>query len=141
MTSTTGGISSTSDSQIAALVQNYLQLERLPLTRLETNRSILDQQLAAFQELKEHLRDLRTALDPFRWTGALTPLNCFQASSSQEGVLTATVSGSAAEGSHTITVQSLARAHSVGSAAFAGDAIATVSGTHGFQITAAGKTA
>ncbi|MFH1144414.1 MAG: flagellar filament capping protein FliD, partial [Candidatus Eisenbacteria bacterium] len=47
----------------------------------------------------------------------------------------------AAEGSHTITVQSLARAHSVGSAAFAGDAIATVSGTHGFQITAAGKTA
>ena len=132
-------ISSTTSSQFAALIQSTLAYERLPLTRLQETKTALAAQRTAFNDLKTKLRALRTAIDGFRLPGALSPLNRFQAHSGDESVLSATASGSAAAGAHTLTIQTLAQAHAIGSTAFAGDETATLSGSYTFQITIDGE--
>jgi flagellar hook-associated protein 2 len=137
--STISGSGSTASSAIMTLVQQYLELEREPLTRLETMRSDLTDRRETFTELKSSLRDLRESIDDYRWPGALSPLNQFAATSSDAQSIGVTASGSAAVGQHVLTVESLARAHSIGSAAFTGGDTATVSGDFTMQVTQGGE--
>jgi len=136
---TTGSIRSTASAEIMTLVGQYLALERAPLTRLQTSRTDLDARIETFAELKSSLRDLRGEIEGFRWPGALTPLNQFSATASDPQVVEIAASGSASIGHHMLTVESLARAHSIGSTALIGSEPAGLSGDYGLQITQGGE--
>ncbi len=129
----TGIGSSNKQSSVYSLVQQYMVAERVPLQRLEQSKTAFGTNLTAFSDLAGKLRNVRSSLDGFRWSGSLTPLNSFTGTSSSEAV-NLTVSGTAAEGAHTIAVHSLARAHSVASNAFVGDESTTLGGAHTFEL-------
>lgn len=132
---TISGTSSTANSQLAALVQSYLTLERQPLDRLETNRTTLTSRLTAFNDLKGMLREVKSVVEPFSWPGSLTPLSAFGATSSDATVLTAQAGSGAAPGSHTITVSALAQTHSIGSLRQSGQADGPAGGDYEFAVT------
>ncbi len=129
-----GGIGTTMQTSVSGLVEQYMSLERVPLEKMQNERSELNRLVASCTDLNTQLRQLKEAIDDFRWPGSLTPINQFTASSADESSLLVTAGGSASEGLHTVSVLELARAHSIASAAFAGDETAGLSGTHRFAI-------
>lgn len=129
----TGIGSSNEQSSVYQLVQQYMVAERLPLQRLEQSKASFGGNLTAFSDLASRLREVRSSLEGFRWSGSLTPLNSFAGTSSSEAV-GLTVSGSASEGSHLVQVHSLARAHSVASNAFVGSEPTSLGGAHTFEL-------
>jgi len=133
-----GGIQSTASSELYELVQSYMESERQPLTRLQTNRTQLTQRVSGLSTLKSKLQTLRSAIDDFRWPGSLTPVNQFTAQSSDAQQLTATAAAGASEGSHTVIVGARAQAHALaGSEVTAADSFAG-SGAYSFTLTQGG---
>jgi flagellar hook-associated protein 2 len=91
----------------ASIVAQLVELRRRPVYRLENRLLDFQNQLAALSTLKTKLLALQEAgarLD------TLGEFNAFGASSSHEGILTATAGASAAPGNYDIIVQSLATA-------------------------------
>ncbi len=128
------------NASVYSIVQQYMQLEQAGMDRLEEAKSDLELRNAAYDDLGSKLRDLRTQLSDFRWTGSLTPLNTFASTSSDESAVEITVNGSASEGLHTVNVRTLARAHSIASREFVGEDATSLAGTHTFQVTQGGET-
>jgi len=95
-----------------SLITELMQLERRPLTRLESRKKDLDADKSAWSDVKTALTDLKGVVDDFKLSSTLQGL---KASSGDEDVVTATATSSANPGSHTITVAQLAQAHSVAS--------------------------
>lgn len=132
--SSINGIGVSQDSGVYNLVQQYMVLERAQMNRLQAQQDETATRSAAFTDLGSRLRDLRSAVSDFRWSGSLTPLNTFTVSSGDGSVVEAAASGSAAEGHHAVTVSSLARAHSIASEELDGEETSTLAGTHSFQL-------
>ncbi len=125
--------SSVEQSSLRQLVQTYMMGEEQQLQRLEASKAEYKGRLTAFTDLSSKLRALNDAISDFRWTGSLTPLNSFAAKSSSEAV-TVSVDGSASEGSHTVAVHTMARAHSIASNAFLGEEAASMGGKHVLEL-------
>ncbi len=91
----------------ASIVAQLVELRRRPVYRLENRLLNFQNQLAALSTLKSKLLALQDAgsrLDTLR------EFNAFGASSSHDGILTATAGATAAPGTYDIVVQSLATA-------------------------------
>lgn len=136
-----GGIGGANPSAgVYELVQQYMSLEQTNMNRLTATKSEEQSRSSALTELNTKLRTLRTALDDFRWTGSTMPINAFSANTSDESIVGISANGQATEGGHTITVSSLARAHSIVSNEFEGGETASLAGQHTFEIEQGGET-
>jgi len=115
---------------------------RLPITNLESQRSELEVKNAVFTDLGEKLSALEDALDRMSASGMSSLFRSKSVMSSAESLLTATATGAAQAGSHTVFVTQLARAHAVVSSRYDQDGTAlsqSQSGTKAFSITVDGE--
>ena len=116
---------------------------RQPITNLEYQRSELEVKSAVFTDLAEKLSALEDVLDRISASGTSSAFRYKAVTTSAEGVLAATAASDAQEGSHTVFVTQLARAHSVVSGRYdqAGTALSqALSGTRSFSISVDGET-
>ncbi len=119
-------------------LNQYLYYLRDRVTSLEAEKSTLEVKSAVFADLDSKLEALQDAAERLSQTGTSSIFRSKTVSSSDETILTAIASGSATEGSHTVFVTQLARAHSVVSNRYDQDATtlsSSNSGTKTFSIT------
>lgn len=105
------------------IIRQLISLERAPISRLQDKISSLNASKTAIGNLRSTLQTLRNRVQDFRLTNLF---NQFKSTSSEEKVLTATVSGqSPVSGAYAINVIQLASATSASSSAKLGAAINT----------------
>jgi flagellar hook-associated protein 2 len=132
---TSTGIGSGLD--VAGLVQKLVDAERTPVqTQLATKEATLQAQLSGFGLLSSALGNVKSALDGLTSTTLFT---AFKAASADDTRFGATADATAAAGSYSIEVSSLASAQKLASGAFA-SADATV-GTGTLTLSLGGKSA
>ncbi|GMV93549.1 MAG: hypothetical protein AMXMBFR82_33270 [Candidatus Hydrogenedentota bacterium] len=114
-----GGLITGLDSN--SIIRQLIQLERQPILRLQDRISILTQRQTAVRELRTTLTDLRNRAQDFRFNNVFSQ---FAATSSEESVLTAEISGSSpVSGSYSVNVIQLASATVATSSASLGSPI------------------
>ena len=104
---------STSSISLTDYLNQSLAYLRQPITSLENQRSELEVRSAVFTDLGEKLSALEDALERISASGTSSLFRSKSVTSSAENLLTATATGDAQAGSHTVFVTQLARAHAV----------------------------
>ncbi|MBC7679429.1 MAG: flagellar filament capping protein FliD, partial [Pseudorhodobacter sp.] len=129
MAITLGGLGSGLDTN--QIISQLMQVERLPLQRLDTQRTQFQAQARAWTEMSTQLTALRGTADALK-----TPATALITKPTSTDPLRVAVSGglSAATGSTTFRVTSLATAHQVSSVGFTGTSSVVGAGT--FTVTA-----
>ncbi len=92
------------------IINQLLEVERIPITRLEARKSEYEQKIALWQEANTKLLALQTA------ASSLASESTFQekaVSVSNESILTATATSSAVTGTYLLRVEQLAYAHQI----------------------------
>lgn len=128
MAITAAGVGSGLD--IETIVSQLMSLERRPLLALQQKEAVAKAQISDFGSLKSVVSSFKDAMDKL---GTADKFKIFSPVSSDETVLTASASSSAAGGSYTLDVQRLAQNHKQGSSPFAPGA--TFGGTAGDSLT------
>ncbi len=105
-TLTVSGVSSGIDTE--SLIQQLLQVERIPVNRLESQKTSYEQKNAAFTDLSSKMEALESAADALRLS---TSFGGKETTVSDETIFTTNVSSSAITGNYTLTVDQLALAH------------------------------
>lgn len=101
-----GGLISGLDSN--TLIRQLLQIESQPLVRFENRIANLEKQRDALRDIRTQLQTLRNRAQDFRFN---TTFSAFQSTTSEESVLTASVSGqNPAAGAYDVAVLQLASA-------------------------------
>ena len=98
----------------ASIVSALMRIERLPIDRINTQKTELKQKQGVVQEVNGLLTKLRDAAAGMYKIGALQDK---AASSGDASVATASVDSSAASGSYNVVVTSLAKAHTLATGA------------------------
>jgi flagellar hook-associated protein 2 len=98
----------------AAIVTALMRVERLPIDRINTQKTELRQKQGVVQEVNGLLGKLRDAASAMYSVGALQEK---AATSADTAIANATVSSSAAAGTYNVNVTALARAHTLATAA------------------------
>jgi len=98
-----------------AIVKQLVDLERGPLNRLQAKQTILQAQQSAWRTLASTLRNLESKLEALRTAATYQRTT----TTSTDGRVLGTTSSNALPGQYVVTVQALAKAHSVSSATFA----------------------
>jgi len=131
----TGPASGINYSQILAALQQYLSQ---PITVLQTQEGVYNNQLSAWQTIGTDLTNLNNAAQAL---ASPSLMQNYTATSSNTGVATATASSSALPGTYSFTVNQLAQANEIGSQGVASTSTAVAgSGTGTFNITVNGTT-
>lgn len=107
-TSSVGGLASGLDTN--SIISQLIELERIPITNLETRKTKLNAKLSAWQEANTRilaLKDKMTALS------LGTSFNARTLTSSDETIVKGTVTSSAEVGTYYVTVNSVARSHQI----------------------------
>ncbi|MFC1556814.1 flagellar filament capping protein FliD [candidate division KSB1 bacterium] len=99
-----GGLSS-----VDTLVNQFLEVEKRPLRKLESDKSGLNQRLAVFSDLRAELKTLQDRIKGFLSVGSSATLGTKQAVSSNPSVVSAEATASAEIGVNTIFVSRIAR--------------------------------
>ncbi|HET6456291.1 MAG TPA: flagellar filament capping protein FliD [Armatimonadota bacterium] len=123
-TSSISGIISGLDTQ--SIVSQLMELARGPVTRMETRKTSLSNQITAWQDANTRILALKTK------AGALATASTFDAktaTSSDESIVTGTATYSAQAGSYYLTVNSLARAHQLKTEGYANTTSTVGTGT------------
>lgn len=131
-TFTISGLTSGIDTD--SLIKQLLQLERIPLTRLEEKKSAAEQKQAAYSDLSSKIEALESAADKLRFSSGFQEKT---ATVSDETILTATPGSSATTGSMSLIVSQLALVHRlISGAGLSGTsaAVATASGQFTFKV-------
>jgi flagellar hook-associated protein 2 len=131
-TLTVSGLSSGIDYD--SLIQQLLEVERIPVNRLENKKTTYEQKNAAFTDLSSKLEDLESAADALRLS---TSFGGKETTVSDDTIVTASASTSASTGNYSMTVNQLALAHKLkaGVGLSATDAtVASGSGQFTFKI-------
>ncbi|MEP9412090.1 MAG: flagellar filament capping protein FliD [Candidatus Brocadia sp.] len=102
-----------SSSSINLLVNQFMALERRPLTSLNTKKTSLNSSLNIYSDLKSKLSDLLTAARDLSGTSTSSIYNSRTSSSSDETKLTVTAGAGAAVGSFQVRVKQLATGASI----------------------------
>jgi flagellar hook-associated protein 2 len=116
--SSTGSVSSAgvgSGLDVESIVSKLMEVEKAPLTQLQTKQTGIQTKVSAFASLKSAISTFRDA------ARALTTPSTWAATtgtSGDSGTVTAASTGTAAPGSYSVTVQNLAAAQSVASGTF-----------------------
>jgi flagellar hook-associated protein 2 len=105
-TLTVSGISSGIDYE--SLIQQLLEVERIPVNRLERQKTEYEQKSAAYTDLSNKLEALESAADALRLS---TSFGGKETTVSDETIFTTNVSSSATTGNYSMTVNQLALAH------------------------------
>ena len=105
-TLTVSGLSTGIDYE--SLIQQLLEVERIPVNRLESKKSIYEQKNAAYTDLANKLEDLESAADALRLA---TGFGGKETTVSDETIVTASASTSASTGNYSVTVTQIALAH------------------------------
>lgn len=125
---------------VTSIVSQLMELEQLPLTRLNQKEATVQAEISAYGVLKGGLSSLQSALDK------LKDAETFQAtksSSSNTDVLTVSSDTDAISSSYYVTVDRLAQQHKLGSAEHAstatfggnaGDKLTITVGTNDFEL-------
>ncbi len=131
----TGPASGINYSQILAALQQYLSQ---PITVLQTQEGVYNNQLSAWQTIGTDLTNLNNAAQAL---ASPSLLQNYTATSSNTGVATATASPTALPGTYSFTVNQLAQANETGSQGVASTSTTVAgSGTGTFNITVNGTT-
>lgn len=116
----------------AAIIQALMRLERAPIDRVERDKARIQQKQGVVQELNGLLTKLRDAAAALYAPGALAAK---RATSAATGVVTATATPQAAQGTYNVSVTALAKAHTMASATGP-----TLTGGETLDITVGGST-
>ena len=103
-----GGLNS-----IDSLVNSFLEVERRPIQRLETDKKDYQLKLTVFSDLKSELKTLRNRMKGFLSVGSEATLGSKTAISSNSAVVTAEASASAETGVNSIFVTRIAKRDSM----------------------------
>lgn len=122
-----------------AIIDALVQAESIPILRLESHKARLERQDSLLGRIDSKLDALKTAADKLR---DLDGVASFSATSSDESVLDATVSGSATGGFFDLDISALARAETQASTGFSSSDATVYSGpdSYSFDITVDGET-
>lgn len=141
MAITAPGIGSGLD--VNSIVSQLMAIERQPLDALNQSQSQYNAQLSAYGKIKSDLAAFQSAAQAMQYS---TSFSLFSATPSNTSVLTATASSNALPGTHSITVNSLAKPQiQVATTGFAdtnttavgtvGDTLTFTTGTNTFTVT------
>jgi flagellar hook-associated protein 2 len=117
---------------VNSIVQQLMEIERQPLSRLEADKQGLETQLSAYGKLKSSLSTFQSAFADLK---TLDAFEVYKGVSSDETAFTASANSSAAVSFNSIEVIRLAEAHKMGSVSIA-DTDTTLLGGSGDQLTA-----
>ena len=126
---TFGGLATGLDTN--ALIDSLMEIERIPLDRLETEKKYLNSRLEAFSDFDSKLNEL---LDAIKDLDTSSELRSYTASPASEEYFSATASGTASAGSYQIEVKSLAVQEKEVAAGVADSTTTTYSGTFTLSI-------
>lgn len=115
---------------VTSIVSQLMNVERLPLQRIEQKQTVVKAEISAYGTLKGGLSSLQDSLAKLQ--DAVT-FQATRATSSVEDVLTVTSDSDAVASSYYITVNRTAQQHKLGSAEFASST--TFGGTTGDSLT------
>jgi flagellar hook-associated protein 2 len=135
-TLTVSGLSSGIDYD--NLIRQLIEVERIPVKRLEDKKSAYEQKSSAYSDLSSKLEELESAADALRLA---TSFGGKETTVSDETIVTASASTSASTGNFSMTVTQLALAHKMRAGVGLSSADATVasgSGQFTFKIGDAG---
>jgi len=125
------------------IISKLIELERKPVKFLENKRTSLDTQFSSWQEFNRRLSSLETAVNAINkkseFIGVTSSFSNNNSLATQT-VLTATASSSAASGTYTIKVSSLAKAEKEVSQGFSSTDSVLGAGYGTLSITAGSKT-
>ncbi|MCR4420143.1 MAG: flagellar filament capping protein FliD [Clostridia bacterium] len=107
---TISGLASGLDTE--EIISQLMEIERAPVTRLETRKTELEAQKSAWTEIRTALLSLSGSLLTLRLSSTF---NARTVTSSDQTVVYGTATASAAEGTYKITVTQLAQAHKIAS--------------------------
>ncbi|HVL39698.1 MAG TPA: flagellar filament capping protein FliD, partial [Fimbriimonadaceae bacterium] len=116
---TFSGLSSGIDTD--TMVQRLIQLEAIPITRLQQQQAQLTSRMGVLNQFKSRLTALATAAGALNSATAFNPM---QAASSAADVATITATSSAGAGTYALKVSKLAQAQKVASEAQVGTTVA-----------------
>lgn len=105
-TFTISGLTSGIDTD--SLIRQLLQIERIPLNRLEEKKSAAEQKQAAYSDLSSKIEALESAANELRFSSGFQDKT---ATVSDQTILTATPGSSATTGSMSLVVSQLALVH------------------------------
>ncbi|MBA2849145.1 flagellar filament capping protein FliD [Thermosulfuriphilus ammonigenes] len=117
------------------IIQQLVELERRPIKLLENQEEIYNVKLSAYGTLRAALNTLASEVSSLKNSSSF---EAYQASSSDESILTVSTTGTPLPGSHEITVNRLATSQKLQSAAFS-SSTATI-GTGTLRITVSSGT-
>lgn len=116
-----------------SIIEGLVSLQQAQVDRLDLRKVEIVTKQAAFQGIEARVLGLRSTMNQLnRSSGSV--FEQATASSSDESVLTATADSGATEGSYLVRVNSLARAHQVGSAGFDDVSTTIPTGEISFQV-------
>lgn len=118
------------------IITKLMELERMPITRLQSQKALLDAKYKAWQEANTRILALKTKADSLAYSVGFMTKSC---SSSDETVVRGTASTGAVAGAYYITINAMARANQQKSAGFT-DTTNTTVGTGDLDITVGGTT-
>lgn len=119
-----------------SIINQLMQIESQPLTRLQSRESDIDQQISDFGRVKSSIDTFQSAIDGLR-DG--TSFALFSGVSTDDSVLTLETSSAAAASSYDVVVTQLASNDKIASSAYA-DSTTTAVGTGSLSFTVNGQT-
>ncbi|MFK7765596.1 MAG: flagellar filament capping protein FliD [Mariniblastus sp.] len=116
-----------------SIIEGLVSLQSAQVDRLNVKKSVILNEQTAFQGIEARLLGLRSTMGRLnRSTGSV--FDSSAATSSDESNLVAKAGSNAAEGSYSIRVNSLAKAHQVGSEGFDSTSASITQGTISFKV-------
>lgn len=100
-------------NSIESLIQQYMAIERRPITQLESRKSELNIRKGMFSDLKTKLDTLMKAAKVLTEIGALSVFNTKSVVSGDPKIITASADTTAPRSAYSILVNSLAKAHRI----------------------------
>jgi len=125
------------------IISKLIELEKKPVKLLENKKTTLDNQYSAWQEFNKRLSALETAVDAINKKSEFIGVTSSFANNNSlatQTVLTATASSTAASGTYTIKVNSIARAEKEVSQGFSSATAVLGGGVGVINITVGSKT-
>lgn len=124
--SATSGVVSNIDYQ--TLISQLVGIRQQSITQLSNDKKTLEKTNSAYSNLSSKVDELKSAADALRTSSSF---NVFKTSVTDETVLGASASSTAAKGSYSIVVTNIAKAHKIAADGYALDT-STIAGGAGF---------
>ena len=94
----------------ADIISQLMEIERRPITLLESRKSAYEEKLSVWQNINTRLLSLKTEADSLKRASNFLLRT---ASSSDEDILTVSANSSASAGTYSVTVNQLAQSHKI----------------------------